>query len=278
MGYQLGNNSFFNPATFVGAVVYAIIFLVMAWVLSEILHLIVKRALSRKWHVHIDRTRITFLAQLSRIGVYVFVLIFYIRLVPGLSGMGNTWIASVGVISVIAGLAAQNTLGNLIAGISLLLYRPFNTGDRLQVSTLTGLETGVVESLNLGNTILRTDDNRCVVVPNNLIANQAMINLTRGDSRIICLIPILITHDSDLDTARAILLELAQHHPKTQRVCGCPVTQVDGFGVVLTLSVWCANSVVAGDLKCDLLEQIKKRFEAGGIKIPTFERVVVSKL
>jgi small conductance mechanosensitive channel len=99
-------------------------------------------------------------------------------LVPALAGLGTAWLASVGIISVIIGLAAQNTLGNLIAGISLLLYRPFNVGDRLQVTAPTGLETGLVESLNLGYTLLKTDDNRRVVVPNSLMASQTNINLT----------------------------------------------------------------------------------------------------
>ena len=71
--------------------------------------------------------------------------------------MGSAWSASVGVASVVLGLAAQSTLGNLIAGISLLLYRPFEAGDRLQVTAPTGLETDVVESLNLGYTVLKTD-------------------------------------------------------------------------------------------------------------------------
>ena len=73
--------------------------------------------------------------------------------------------ASVSVISVIMGFAAQNTLGNLISGFSLLLYRPFKLGDQVQVLAPTGLETGIVESLTLGFTLLRTDENRCVVFP-----------------------------------------------------------------------------------------------------------------
>jgi len=227
--------------------------------------------------VYIDRTRVTFLAQLARIGVYIVAFICYARLVPALSGLGNAGLASVGVLSIIAGLAAQNTLGNLIAGISLLLYRPFNIGDRLQVSAPTGLETGVVERLTLGYTSLKTDDNRHVVLPNNIMANQTTINLTMDDSQIICSIPIIITYDSDLDKARAILMESAKNHPKTVKVCGCPVTQLDGFGVALTLSVLCANAVVASELKCDLLEQIKRRFTAEGIKIPLVEGAVVIK-
>ena len=80
--------------------------------------------------------------------------------------MGGVWLTSVGLVSVVVGLAAQSTLGNLISGVSLLLYRPFRLGDRLQVMTPAGLETGVVESLRLGYTTLQTEDNRRIVIPN----------------------------------------------------------------------------------------------------------------
>jgi small conductance mechanosensitive channel len=124
----------------------------------------------------VDRTTINFLAQ---IGVWLFAFISYAHLVPALASLGTAWLAGVSVISVIMGLAAQNTLGNLIAGISLILYRPFKVGDRLQITAPTGLETGTVESLNLGYTVLKTDDNRRVVVPNSAMASQTTINLTR---------------------------------------------------------------------------------------------------
>jgi small-conductance mechanosensitive channel len=174
-------------------------------------------------------------------------------------------------------MAAQNTLGNLIAGISLLLYRPFNVGDRLQVTAPTGLETGQIESLSLGYTIIKTDDNRRVVVPNSLMASQTTVNLTRDDARAICSVAIVIGLDANLDQARAILMEIASGNPKSKKVDGCAVTHLDGSGVELTVSVWCDDSVVAGALKCDLLEAITKRFSAAGIKIPVCRRVIVVK-
>jgi small-conductance mechanosensitive channel len=273
--FAFNDNGFLNPATLNGSIFYAMILLVLAWMITKVLNLAVKRALESKSSFHIDRTRIKFLDQLAGMVIYISVFIFYAHLVPFFSGLGQLSLASVGMFTVIAGLAAQNTLGNLIAGISLLLYRPFNIGDRLQVASPTGLETGVVLVINLGYTLLKTDDNRHVVVPNNMMANQTTINLTRDDPQILCSIPILITHDSNLTKARAILMALAKANPRTLKIGGCPVTQLDGFGVVLTLSVWCANSVVAGDLKCDLLEQIKNTFDAQGIMIPVFEKALV---
>jgi len=277
MPFQFKSINILNPATFEGAIVYAIVLLVAAVLLNRMLRMAVERAIARGSRLHIDRTKVKFISQLAQIIVYIVMFFVYAHLIPALSNLGNAGLASVGVLSVVAGMAAQNTLGNLIAGISLLLYRPFNVGDRLQVSAPTGLETGEIESLSLGYTIIKTDDNRRVVVPNNIMASQTTINLTRDDSRSICSVAVVISHDSDLDRARAILLEIAGNNPKTQKIGGCPVTRLDGSGVELTLSVWCADSVIAGSLKCDLLEAIKRRFSAGGIKISTIEKVIIAK-
>jgi len=275
MAFQFKCINIVNPATIEGALVYAVVLFVFAVLINRMLRLGVERALARGSRVHIDRTRVKFISQLAQILVYIITFFVYAHLIPELSNFGNAGLASVGVLSVVAGLAAQNTLGNLIAGISLLLYRPFNVGDRLQISAPTGLETGEIESLNLGYTIIRTDDNRRVVVPNSIMASQTTINLTRDNSRAMCSVSVLISHDSDLDRARAILVEIAGNNPKVLKVDSCPVTHLDGFGVGLTLSVWCSDSLVAGGLKCEILEGIKRHFSTGGIKLSAVQNMPV---
>jgi small conductance mechanosensitive channel len=271
---QLKHGAFADPAQPIGALVYAVVFALFAWLVGRALRLAVQRVLARDKHAYVDRTAVNFLAQLAQIGVWLFAFISYAHLVPPLARLGTAWLASVGVISVVLGLAAQNTLGNLIAGISLLLYRPFKVGDRVQVTAPTGLETGVVESLNLGYTVLKTDDNRRVVIPNSAITSQTTINLTGEDPRVLCSVSIGISHDSDIDKARAILLELARRHPQAREVSGCSVTQFGPAGVVLTLGAWCADSSTAGVLKGDLLEQAAKRLAAEGLKLPFPQTVV----
>jgi small-conductance mechanosensitive channel len=172
-----------NPAEPLGAVLYALVFALVAWLIGRALRLAVRRMLARDNHGYVDRTAVNFLAQLAQIGVWLFAFISYAHLVPALASLGTAWLAGVSVISVVVGLAAQNTLGNLIAGISLLLYRPFKVGDRLQVTAPGGVETGVVESLNLGYTVLRTDDRRRIVVPNSVMASQTTIDVTEQQKR-----------------------------------------------------------------------------------------------
>ena len=274
---QIKTGGMADPSTLQGAFLFAVVFAFLAWLIGRTLRIGVQRMMAHDKHDHLDLMAVKFLAKLTRYAVYVFAFAAYAHFIPALSGLGSASLTSIGMISLIVGFAAQNTLGNLIAGLSLLLYRPFKLGDRLQVSAPTGLETGTVESLTLGYTLLKTDDNRRVVVPNSVMASQTNINLTANDPRVICSVLIGISYDSDIDKARAILLDLAGKHPKAKQVCGCPLTQLGNSGVVLSLDVWCADALAAIALKCDLLEQAAKRFAAGGIRISIPQTMVVLK-
>ena len=256
-----------DPKTLYGALLYGVVVALLAWLLGRATARAFERISEKPKYIPADRTAIRFLGQLSRLVIYLFAFLVYAHLVPALQKLGTAWLASVGVVSVVFGLAAQNTLGNLIAGISLLLYRPFNLGDRLQVMAPSGLETGIVESLNLGYTILRTPDDRRVVIPNSLIATQANVNLSQTNDRKLCSVPIRVNHESDVDRARRILTELAKQHPKTLEFAGCPLTALGLSTVTLTVQAWCRTPDDAADLKNSLLEAAMKRFEQEGIEI-----------
>ena len=257
----------FSPSTMLGAFIDAVIILLIACLIARLLNLTIKRVLSRPKHIPSDPTAIRFLGQLAQAGVYIFAFLTYAHLVPALRSMGDTWLASVGVVSVVIGLAAQSTLGNLIAGISLLLYRPFNLGDSIQVNAPSGLETGTVESLNLGYTILRTPDYRRIVIPNNTMASNTSVNLSGPGNRLMCQVPINIAPDTDLDRARNILQDLLKQQTKTREFVGAPVTAISNNSVTITLKVWCDSFQDVTELKGELLEGIRKRFKAENIEL-----------
>ncbi|MGD1083733.1 MAG: mechanosensitive ion channel family protein [Verrucomicrobiota bacterium] len=258
---------FLDPSTLPGAAFAAVVALVLAWLVGRALRLTVHRVLEKRGK-SIDQTAVSFLGQLARVLVWVFVFISYTRYIPALRVMNTTWLASVGVISVVVGMAAQNTLGNLIAGFSLVLYRPFQIGDHLQVTAPGGQETGVVESVNLGYTILRAGDQRRLVIPNSLMASQTCVNLSMSGPRAACVVALTLEHESDADKARQILLDIARKNPKSVEPPDCRISNLSRAGVTLTLTAWAASSLVAGDLKCDILEAAKTQFDASGIKIP----------
>jgi small conductance mechanosensitive channel len=257
-----------SPSHVIGAVLLLIIALLVASVLSRLFSGVMRRIETSGGDLRVDRMSLMFTAQLGRAFIWLVVLMIYAHVIPSLDRLGTALLAGVSIVSIVIGMAAQTTLGNLIAGISLLLYRPFSIGDRLQVSTPAGVDVGTVESLSLGYTVLRTYDNRRIVMANSLIATQVMINLTSVDARVMATIPISIGYSADIDRARGIAMELARQHAASVDVVGCPVTNLGTSSVDLSLRVWCADSGAAYQLKTDLLEQIKKRFDAEGIEIP----------
>ena len=169
--------AYLRPDTLVGALVYLALFLFMGLVLSRLLRAAVHAAMTREGRI--DRGGIGFVQQLGTALIWVMIVILYAHLIPVLRALGTAMLAGAGVASVVIGLAAQSTLGNLVAGISITIYRPFRLGDTLQVTTPTGTEIGVVQWISLGYTTLGTADGRLVVLPNSVVANQVNLNLNK---------------------------------------------------------------------------------------------------
>jgi small-conductance mechanosensitive channel len=254
--------------TLPGAILYAVLFFVLATVLLRVLRIAVDQLLKRDRKKLIDRTMVVFLSQLAHIGVYLLAFILYAQMIPGLRSLGVALLTGFSVASVIVGLAASDTLGNLIAGVSLLLYRPFEVGDWVQINSPTDVETGIIETLTLGYTVLRTFDNRRVMVPNSVMTSEVMVNLSANDPRTMALIPIGIAYGADIDLARRILVELAENHPLVDEVIDCPVTELGDFSINLLVRAWCKDPFDARQVRWDINEQAKKRFDREEVEIP----------
>ncbi len=169
----------FDTSQVVGALVLAAILGVIGIILSRTVRRLIAVALRHDVSDRIDQMTLSFVSQLTILFLWLLLITCYAHLVPALHRLGNALLAGVSLMSIIVGFAAQTTLGNLVAGISLVLYKPFRQGDRIQVPapTGTGYDVGVVEDISLGYTILRTDDRREIVVANGTMAQQTMIKL-----------------------------------------------------------------------------------------------------
>lgn len=224
--------SVLRPDTVLGALVYLVLACIFASVLSHALRIAIQTATSHAPADRVDRTAANFLRQLGVLIIWVFVLALYARLIPALRALGTAMLTGASIASVVLGLAAQNTLGNLIAGIALLIYRPFRVGDLLQVSSPAGPEVGTVESLSLGYTALRTEDGRRIVVPNSVAASQVTINLNAfaaGGARTIH----FWVARADLIPARRLAIEFGESAGAS--TAGCYVVKSDSSSVQLAL-------------------------------------------
>ena len=196
--------AYLKPDSFVGATVYLLLFVLLALVLARGVRATLRSAMTR--HGHLDRTTMSFLQQIGSAAIWVIMLILYAHLIPVLRAMGTALLAGASIASVVIGLAAQSTLGNLVAGVAITLYRPFRLGDTLQVTSPTGTEIGSVELISLGYTTLRTFDGRLVVLPNSIAASQVTINL--GNARTPAQLPIVIRVSRQTDPRRPGVLRV----------------------------------------------------------------------
>jgi small-conductance mechanosensitive channel len=264
--------SFLKPDTLLGALVYLALFLLLAMVLSRTLRSVVHAAMTRKGHI--DRTTINFVQQFGSALIWVIMLILYAHLIPVLRSMGTALLAGASIASVVIGLAAQSTLGNLVAGISITIYRPFRLGDTIQVASPTGTEIGCVENISLGYTTLRTADGRYVVVPNALAASQVSINLSAGYSPWPITVVIRVNRDTDIEGARKLAESVARETVGEKAVGGCFLTRVEAAAAVLELRVQAPDGTTRDLLRTVLLSNLAKRFNdaslAVGAERPTF--------
>jgi small conductance mechanosensitive channel len=264
--------SFLKPDTLLGALVYLVVFLLVATIVSRTLRSVVHAAMTRQGHI--DRTTVNFMQQFGSALIWVIMLILYAHLIPVLRSMGTALLAGASIASVVIGLAAQSTLGNLVAGISITIYRPFRLGDTIQVAAPTGTEIGMVENISLGYTTLRTADGRFVVVPNALAASQVSINLSAGYSPWPITVTIRVNRDADLEAVRKLAVTVGQEVAGEKAVGGCYLTRVEAAAAVLELRVQAPDASARDSLRTALLSKLAQRFSdaslAVGAERPSF--------
>jgi len=226
-------SSLLAPDTLVGALIYLVLFILGAAILSRGLSLAVHEAMSRG--NHLDRTTIAFAQQLASALIWVLALILYAHLIPSLRAMGTALLAGASVASVVIGLAAQSTLGNLVAGVAITIYRPFRLGDVLQVSAPSGTEIGEVQTISLGYTTLRAWDARLIVLPNSVAASQVTINLSANATPYPMKVQIGVGREVDIDAACRRALDIAAQALGPQAVGACVLTRIDGSTAQLEL-------------------------------------------
>jgi small-conductance mechanosensitive channel len=191
------------------------------------------------------------------------------------------FVAGAGVAGIAIGFAAKDTLSNLIAGILLIIDRPFEVGDRIEVwaAPANSATWGDVIEIGLRATKIRTTDNIVIVIPNNEIMTRDIINYTTITKEIRVRIPIGIAYDADIKKAKELIsnvaLEMDWVMPEP-----APKIVVRNFGdssVDLEVRVWISEPRRRIDTISHITDRVKDVFEEGGIEIPYPKRDIYIK-
>ncbi|MGD9940864.1 MAG: mechanosensitive ion channel family protein [Clostridia bacterium] len=182
-------------------------------------------------------------------------------------------LGAAGIAGIALGFAAQTSVSNFISGVFLVSEKTFAQGDVLTV----GDTTGIVYSIDAMSVKLRTFDNKLIRIPNETLIKTNVANITRFPVRRVNL-KILVTYDTDLEKARAIMLDVAARNTDVLRNPE-PVFMVNSYadsGIDLFFGVWCASSDWFQGLNSISID-IKKRFDAEGIEFAFPTRTIYTK-
>ena len=235
----------------VAALAIIIVGLIIARMISNAVN---RLMISRK----IDATVADFLSALVRYGIIAFTLI---------AALGRVGVQTASVIAVLGaaglavGLALQGSLSNLAAGVLLVMFRPFRAGEYVDLG-------GVAGTVQIFSTTMRTADGKIIVIPNGKIIAGNIINFSREPARRNEFI-IGVAYDSDIDQVKQILTDIIQSEDRIlkDREMTVRLNELGASSINFVVRVW-SNSGDLQNVYWDVLERIKREFDAAGISFP----------
>ena len=176
-----------------------------------------------------------------------------------------------GAVGVGIGFGLQNIASNFISGLVILAERPITIGDRVEVAGITGQ----VQQIRARSTVILTNDNITMIVPNTKFIDSPVTNWTYGDPRVRFRVPVGVAYGSDLEKARTALLEVARENPQVLDE-PLPTVFLEAFGgssINLELVVWSKEmSYRPRRFRSDLNFAIARKLREAGVEIPSPQR------
>ncbi|MDF7650570.1 small-conductance mechanosensitive channel MscS [Pantoea sp. Acro-805] len=239
-------------------IVAAIITIIIGMFIARIISNAINRVLQAR---HIDATVADFLSALVRYGIIAFTLI---------AALGRVGVQTASVIAVLGaaglavGLALQGSLSNLAAGVLLVTFRPFKTGEFVDL----GGVMGTVQNVQIFSTTMKSADGKIVVVPNGKIIAGNIVNYSREPIRRNEFI-IGVAYDADVDQVIALFQEVVEADERVLKEMGIQIglNELAASSLNFVVRCWSKSSDLQ-NVYWDLMKNFKRTLDANGIGIP----------
>ena len=187
-------------------------------------------------------------------------------------------LASGGIVAVVVGLAAQETVGNLISGFMIITFRPFHIGDLIRVNN--GEYVGTVVEITVRHTIIETFENTRVIVPNSQMNTSVLENISDISTAKADFLYVSVAYDTDLEKAIRVLQDVIAAHPdyvdprseeekqQNKEKVIVRVTDFKDSGIALRATIYSNDNSTCFTMLSDLRIAVKKRFDQEGIEMP----------
>lgn len=242
----------------VGKILAAVISFVVCYLVIKILMKFTNRLLSK---TTLDQSVLKVIRSVVKVILY---FITAIIVVDALGISATSLVAAFSVIGLAASLAVQDSLSNLASGITLLVSKPFKSGDYVDIDDVSG----TIVSISLVHTKLVTIDNKMIFVPNNKIASTKIVNYTSQEKRRVD-VEISASYDAPIETVRRALIDAVDDTGlflETPQKPFSAVISYDESSVKYIVRAW-TNTDDYWDAKFKLLENIKKEFDNNNIEM-----------
>ncbi len=217
--------------------------------------------------IYAMETRFSIIKRIISVSIYFFILMLILLQFDAVRTIGLGLLASAGLASIVLGLAAQNTLSNIIAGVSMSFSQPV----RLHDAVIFRNEFGVVEEISLMHSTILTWDNRRIVIPNNVLANEVIENWTIKDSSLVGTVIFYVDYACDVKKVRDWVKEIvaASSNTTSERLAAVQVTDFTEHAMVLRILVKGSDPGKTWDLRCEVREGLVGKFrETGSMLLP----------
>lgn len=219
--------------------------------------------ISRKVQFQMDDTMQLMIRRLVSAAIYTIGLMLIIYQIPQLRSLVTAILAGAGIAGLAIGYAAKDSLSNFTSSIFIAVFQPYRVGDSVDFRG----EYGQVEDLTLRHTVIRTTDNKRIIVPNSVMGIEPIVNWSIKEPEILWIVDFDLEKASDIDRAREIIVSKARGHPMVLKDRRMTVQLISSrySELTLRLEVPVPGRNVAKAIGCDIREAVKKEFEAQGI-------------
>ncbi|MDP2161870.1 MAG: mechanosensitive ion channel [Flavobacterium sp.] len=249
----------YSPRLISAAIIFAVGWTVIKLIKKLIMSVMVKREM--------EPTLSKFLADIL---IWTLKILLFVTVISRLGVENSSFVAIIGAAGLAIGLSLQGSLANFAGGVLIIMFKPFKVGDFIEAQGVMG----TVKQIQIFVTQLSTTDNQTIFVPNGALSNGTIINYTFATTRRADL-TIGISYSSNIKLAKELALEVMLNHPKVLKDPK-PIVLVRDLAdssIDLAVRPW-SKLEDFFEMRSDILEQIKLKFDENGVTIPFPQRDV----
>lgn len=233
-----------------------------------------------------DTTLFKYLSYLSTAFIYCVGIFLVAAVIPSLRNLAAAVGTGAGVFALVAGVAAQEGIANLIGGLFIAFFKPFRINDIIKVGDDV---VGRVEDLNLRHTVINNFENKRIIIPNAVMNKENIINYHLNDSKICEWIEVGVAYSSNLEKVIKVLRDVCENHPscldnrtaaekaENKPIVDIQVINLGNSSIDLRAWVWSNDYLSGFKMRNHLYKSIKERFDQENIEIPFPHLVTIAR-